>query len=80
MSWKNLSPHLVAVNKTSKVQIYSRPPILVKLALQKDFTEDEIQQWEASIGGLQWSNQSILTNNAIMHAVNKNDVDEVEDN
>ena len=81
MSWKNLSPHLVAVNETTEVQEGSIifTPLLVKLTPNTVISEDEIQQWASGGCDEEIQHQEILTDDEIIQAVTKEDIEKEED-
>lgn len=80
MSWKNFNPHLVVVNETTEVQEGSiiLTPLLVELAPNTTITEDEIQQWASGGSDEEIQHQEILTDDEIMHAVTKEDIEKEE--
>ncbi|CAI6358933.1 unnamed protein product [Macrosiphum euphorbiae] len=81
MSWKNFSPHLVAVNETTEVQEGSIifTPLLVKLTPNTVISEDEIQQWASGGCDEEIQHQEILTDDEIIQAVTKEDIEKEKD-
>ncbi|KAL4103997.1 hypothetical protein QTP88_019310 [Uroleucon formosanum] len=81
MSWKNLSPQLVDVNETTEVQEENiiLTPLLAKLAPNTAITEDEIQQWASGGCDEEIQHQEILTDDEIIHAVTKEDIEKEKD-